>query len=71
MTNDWYIKKDNTDFTVKYYSEDMYQIYNELYETLNVSIHKRIKHLPKENQIQIIDLLTKRFTFEYPENENE
>lgn len=71
MTSNWYIEEDVSGFTVKYDTDEMYQIYDELCKTLNDIVHKRIEHLPEEEQLGVIDLLSDLFRFKYPGDEDE
>lgn len=64
--NNWSVEKDPSGFTVKYDTNEMYQIYEDLCEILNEFVHKRIELLPKEEQLGVIDLLSETFRFEYP-----
>lgn len=53
------------------YSEDYYQIYTDLYEILNDIIHERIKYLPEEEQLAVVDMLSETFRFRYPGEQDE
>lgn len=53
------------------YQEDYYQIYTDLYEILNEIVQERIKNLPEEEQLAVVDMLSETFRFRCPGEENE
>ena len=57
------IEPDNTKW---YATQEWYLIYDELYDQINDLVKSKIRHLPEWKQTRIVDLLQKRFAFEYP-----
>ena len=53
------------------YSEDYYQIYADLYEILNEIVQERIKNLPEEEQLAVVDMLSETFRFRYHGGDDE